>query len=123
MLEEAYKYVKFLQAQVSVLQAMPLQSATPPPPPCTSNPISDVISGYYDKHNNPSDNDAVWGELGKLNRQQLLQLVVNSPVAQTLLYSRGCCVYSREQLSLLQKLAEKSFWEQMKSASTFCSQY
>ncbi|XP_047306216.1 transcription factor bHLH52 [Impatiens glandulifera] len=90
MLEEAYKYVKFLQAQVSILQSMPYNSST-----CYSSSSSHVISPI------PGD---FYGGLGKLNRQQLLQVLVNSPVAQTLLYSRGCCVYSVEQLSLLREI-------------------
>lgn len=86
MLEEAYKYIKFLQAQVRALQSMPCESSFVP-----HNPIND--SGPL-------------GGLTRLNRQQLLQVLVNSPVAQTMLYSKGCCVFSREQLILLKKLAE-----------------
>ncbi|XP_027172052.1 transcription factor HEC1 [Coffea eugenioides] len=104
MLEEAYKYVKFLQAQISVLQTMPEKSSTA------------AISSSGGKSKNPSydvsssgvgENNVAWGDLGKLNRQQLLEVVVNSRVAQTALYSRGCCVYSTEQLVLLKKMAEK----------------
>ncbi|KAK6134807.1 hypothetical protein DH2020_031477 [Rehmannia glutinosa] len=81
VLEETYKYIKFLEAQVSVLQSMP----------------------NYDGGSIKESG----GDLGRLNRQQLLQVVVNSPVAQTLLYSNGCCVYSIEQLVLLKKNAER----------------
>ncbi|GFY99128.1 hypothetical protein Acr_13g0005290 [Actinidia rufa] len=95
MLEEAYKYVKFLQAQISVLQSMP----------------GDSSSSFATQ--NPSHFN-LFGGLGKLNRQQLLQVLVNSPVVQTTLYSKGCCVYSIEQLVLLKKIAErKALFQQM----------
>nr|WQQ41775.1 bHLH33 protein [Camellia japonica] len=94
MLEEAYKYVKFLQAQISVLQSMPCNSSS------------------FEAQNHGNVN--VIGGMGRLNRQQLLQVVVNSPVVQTILYSRGCCVYSMEQLVLLKKIAErKAIYQQM----------
>ncbi|KAI8010167.1 Transcription factor bHLH117 [Camellia lanceoleosa] len=94
MLEEAYKYVKFLQAQISVLQSMPCNSSS------------------FEAQNHGNVN--VIGGMGRLNRQQLLQVVVNSPVVQTTLYSRGCCVYSMEQLVLLKKIAErKAIYQQM----------
>lgn len=86
MLEEAYKYIKFLQAQIRALQSMP----------CDSNFVP----------HEPINDTGPFGGLTRLNRQQLLQVLVNSPVAQTMLYSRGCCVFSLEQLILLKKLAE-----------------
>ncbi|KAK2650669.1 hypothetical protein Ddye_018158 [Dipteronia dyeriana] len=88
MLEEAYKYVRFLQAQVRAIESMPLDS-------------SFVVQ-----------NDCDWAcfggrsGLGMLNRQQLLQVIVNSPGAQTTLYSQGFCVYSLEQLIFLNKLSQ-----------------
>ncbi|KAK9285074.1 hypothetical protein L1049_024259 [Liquidambar formosana] len=88
MLEEAYKYVKFLQAQISVLQSMPSEST-------------------FAAQQNSSGGIGEFGGLGRLNRQQLLQVLVNSPVAQTMLYSQGCCVFSVEQLVLLKKMAER----------------
>ncbi|KAL7000228.1 hypothetical protein U1Q18_001376 [Sarracenia purpurea var. burkii] len=94
VLEEAYKYVKFLQAQISVLQCMPCHSLS-----------------FTTK--SPS-NGNMFGGLGRLNRQQLLEVLVNSPVAQTILCSQGCCVYSIEQLILLKKMAErKALYQQM----------
>lgn len=86
MLEEAYKYVKFLQAQLAALHAMPSRSSLP-------NPVR-----------GDDDLSSVFGVLGRLNRNQLLQVLVNSPVAQTLLSSQGCCVFSVEQLDMLKKL-------------------
>ncbi|KAL7142251.1 hypothetical protein ABFS83_08G111500 [Erythranthe nasuta] len=71
VLEEAYKYIKFLRAQVSALQSMPRQST----------------------HTSGGGGE---GELGRLNRQQLMQVVVNSPVAQRQLYTNECCIYSVE---------------------------
>ncbi|KAI9176669.1 hypothetical protein LWI28_005735 [Acer negundo] len=88
MLEEAYKYVRFLQAQVRAIESMPLDS-------------SFVVQ-----------NDCDWAcfgggsGLGMLNRQQLLQVLVNSPGAQTTLYSQGFCVYSLEQLIFINKLSQ-----------------
>ncbi|KAI3465653.1 hypothetical protein Pfo_022316 [Paulownia fortunei] len=95
VLEEAHKYIKFLQAQVSVLQSMPFESGS--------------AAAAYGTTTNIGG-----GDLGRLNRQQLLQVVVNSPVAQTQLYSKGCCLYSVEQLVLLKKNAErKALYHQM----------
>lgn len=88
MLEEACKYVKFLQAQLLALQSMPCESA-----------ISTYSSNHYIT--------GVFGGLERLNRNQLLQVLVNSPVAQTMLCSQNCCVFSAEQLGLIQKIAEK----------------
>ncbi|GFP82482.1 transcription factor bhlh117 [Phtheirospermum japonicum] len=62
VLEEAYKYIKFLQAQVNVLQSMP----------CESNSSAAAATNIGGS-----------GNLGKLNRQQLLQVVVNSPAVET----------------------------------------
>ncbi|XP_019457500.1 PREDICTED: transcription factor HEC3-like [Lupinus angustifolius] len=42
-------------------------------------------------------------DLERLNRNQLLQVLVNSPVAQTMLCSQGFCVFSMEHLFLLTK--------------------
>nr|KYP44293.1 Transcription factor bHLH117 family [Cajanus cajan] len=85
LLEEAYKYVKFLQAQLRVLHSMPSTSASNNTPFLLQN----------------------GGVFQSLNRTQLLQVLVNSPVAQTMLYSQGFCVFSLEQLSLLRKLSER----------------
>ncbi|KAL5793975.1 hypothetical protein ACOSP7_002569 [Xanthoceras sorbifolium] len=88
MLEEAYKYVRYLQAQVRAIESMPLESSF------------------------VAQNDCDWAcfgggsGLGMLNRQQLLQVLVNSPGAQTMLYSQGFCVYSLEQLLLINKLSQ-----------------
>ncbi|KAL2474645.1 BHLH domain-containing protein [Abeliophyllum distichum] len=90
MLEETYKYIKFLQAQISVLQSMPRTAG------------------------NDENDGAYGGELGRLNRQQLLEVVVNSPVAQTVLCSKGFCVYSVEQFVMLKNNAERnSFFHHM----------
>ncbi|KAI5660719.1 hypothetical protein M9H77_20042 [Catharanthus roseus] len=97
VLEEAYKYVKFLQAQIRVLQSMPVYS--------TDSYSSSIANENLDEFG--------CGVLARLNRQQLLEVVMNSPVAQTVLYSRGYCVYSMEQLLLLKKMAEKAALEQM----------
>lgn len=95
MLEEAYKYVKFLQAQVRTLQSMPSDSVVIPPG--TSTAAADQ-----------EDIGAIFSALGRLTRNQLLQVIVNSPVAQTMLYSQGCCVFSVEQLDILNKFTSQS---------------
>lgn len=87
-LEEAYKYVRFLQAQVKSLQSMPLESSFAP---------QNELDGY---------GFGGVGGLDMLNRQQLLQVLVNSTVAQTMLYSKGFCVLSLEQLILMNKVGQ-----------------
>ncbi|XP_054814375.1 transcription factor bHLH117 [Prosopis cineraria] len=92
LLEEAYKYVKFLQAQFNALQCMP--------------PDSPFLSLRGASHSQSSLlNGDVFGDLERLNRNQVLQVLVNSPVAQTRLYSQGFCVLSVEQLTLLSSMA------------------
>ncbi|XP_073304984.1 uncharacterized protein [Primulina huaijiensis] len=95
VLEEAYKYIKFLQAQVSILQAMPNTGSDSHGGGATSSSLNRGIHGVVGDH------------LGRLNQQQLLQVLLHSPIAQTLLYSNGCCVYSLEQLLLLNNNAER----------------
>lgn len=90
MLEEAYKYVKFLQAQLRTLQSMPSDSTV----------IPRSASAAAADH---EDVGAMFSALGRLTRNQLLQVMVNSPVSQTMLYSQGCCVFSVEQLDILKK--------------------
>ncbi|KAI5412765.1 transcription factor bHLH117 [Lathyrus oleraceus] len=97
LFEEAYKYVKFLQAQISALQSMPSHSTA--------------------TYCGSGGDDSVFGELKKLNRKQTLQVVVNSPVAQTKLYSQGYCVFSMEQFSQLRKLSERRQQQQQQNRS------
>ncbi|XP_043697728.1 transcription factor bHLH7 [Telopea speciosissima] len=87
MLGEAYKYIKFLKAQLSMLESMPCESSLTFQTPA---------------------NVGEFAGLDRLNRQQLLQVLVNSPVAQTLLYSKGFCVVSFEQLLLLKQIADQT---------------
>ncbi|KAF8391451.1 hypothetical protein HHK36_023756 [Tetracentron sinense] len=91
MLEEAYKYIKFLKAQVSVLQSMSSESSFTSRIP--------VAAGDY-------------AGLEKLNRQQLLQVVLNSPVAQTMMCSKECCVVSLEQLLFLKNINGRKILQQ-----------
>ncbi|KAJ7948207.1 transcription factor bHLH [Quillaja saponaria] len=94
MLDEVYKYVKFLQAQLYALQSMPSDSA---------------IRTQNDGSANKWDiKDMCLYGLERLNRNQVLQVLVNSPVSQTMLYSQGSCVISVEQLALLNSLSEKT---------------
>lgn len=80
MLEEAKKYVKFLEAQVMAVQYMPVESYFH----CDS-PIS--------------------GAGG--SRQQLMQVLVNSRIVQERLYDKGLCVYSVEQMILMRRIVER----------------
>lgn len=93
-LEEAYKYVRFLQAQVKALYSMPLES---------SFALQNDLDGHRCER---------FGGLEMLNRQQILQVLVNSPVAQTMLYSKGFCILSLEQLILMNKLAQAKLFMQ-----------
>ncbi|KAL4620230.1 hypothetical protein ACB092_06G138300 [Castanea dentata] len=85
MMDEAHKYITFLQAQLKALQTMP--------PSSSSSSSSSFPSAHYE-----------FGGLERLTRNQVLRVLLNSRVAQTVLYSKGCCVVSVEQLDLLQKL-------------------
>jgi hypothetical protein len=104
LLEEAYKYVKFLQAQHSVLQSMPSHSTT---------------NNSYGGGNGGGAGGGVFGDLEMLNRNQALQVLVNSPVAQTKLCSQGYCVFSMEQFSLLRKLSERRQLQQQQQQRNF----
>ncbi|WJX73905.1 hypothetical protein P8452_57630 [Trifolium repens] len=105
LLEEAYKYVKFLQAQHSVLQSMPSHS----------NNYGGGIGG--------GAGGGVFGDLEMLNRNQALQVLVNSPVAQTKLCSQGYCVFSMEQFSLLRKLSERRQLQQQQQRNLALSDH
>ncbi|KAH6764665.1 hypothetical protein C2S51_015914 [Perilla frutescens var. frutescens] len=87
VLEEAYRYIKFLQAQVSALQSMPCQTTAAGGGGAATN--------------------IVGGDLGRLTRQQLLQVVTNSPAVQAQLCADSCCVFSVEQLLSMEKRAER----------------
>ncbi|KAL6540472.1 hypothetical protein OROMI_024355 [Orobanche minor] len=76
VLEETHKYIRFLEAQVSVLQSMPEEDCD------------------WETRGGGSRSTAT--ESG---------VMVNSPAAQKLLYYNGCCIYSLEQLALLKKNA------------------
>ncbi|MED6205013.1 hypothetical protein PIB30_014010 [Stylosanthes scabra] len=103
LFEQAYTYVKFLQAQVSVLQSMPYHTPPPPPPSSFNNGGRGCVFGF--------------GDLERLSRNQLLQVLVNSSVAQTVMSSQGLCVFSMEQLELLTKLSERRLLLQSMNAN------
>nr|QDH08985.1 transcription factor bHLH52-like isoform X3 [Cymbidium sinense] len=85
MLEEACKYVKFLEAQVTVLEAMPAVSSFMP----SSIPPGNAFG------------------LHRLTRQQLLQVMVTSAMVQDILYKKGFCVVSAEQVAILRQAMER----------------
>ncbi|KAM5580748.1 transcription factor bHLH117 [Rosa sericea] len=91
MLEAAHGYVRFLQAQVAALRAMPIVASDS----ACSLPVltrGGVGGGTGDAE-----------VLSRLSRSQLLQVAVNSPVAQMRMSDLGRCVFSVEQLALLNK--------------------
>ncbi|CAA7392115.1 unnamed protein product [Spirodela intermedia] len=90
MLEEARNYVKFLEAQVTVLQCMPVESRFSCPPPSSYATSASVLRG-----------------LERLTRQQLLHVMVRSPLVQDKLCGRGLCVFSVEQVILMRQAAER----------------
>ncbi|XP_010928474.1 uncharacterized protein [Elaeis guineensis] len=85
MLQEAHKYVQFLEAQVTALQTMPCSSGFAP---------VHLPAGRF-------------RGLELLNRQQLLQVMMNSPVVQDMLYQKGLCVFSAEQVAALRQAEEQ----------------
>lgn len=85
MLEEAKKYVLFLQAQVNSLKTMPTESRF------TESRVRVKISRGI-------------GELTKLSRQQLLRVVVNSPAAQIVMADEGWCLATAEQVELMKRI-------------------
>ncbi|KAI4334069.1 hypothetical protein L6164_018806 [Bauhinia variegata] len=91
LFEEAYKYVKFLKAQLYALQSMPSVSDSDSSTSLTNN----------------TANGLLFGDLERLSRTQVLQVLVNSPVAQTMLYAQGLCVFSVEQLTLLKNISDR----------------
>lgn len=84
LLEEAHKYIRFLEAQVTALQTMPAQLT----------PANAGIRGV-------GRSSVLFGGLEMLNRQQMLQVMVNSAAVQNLLYKKECCVFSSEQVAEL----------------------
>ncbi|KAL0718998.1 hypothetical protein Bca4012_068321 [Brassica carinata] len=88
ILEETRKYIAFLQSQIASLRWMPLESVYPAKPGVevreTTNPLV------------------------SLTRQQILQVIANSPGSRNVLYSRGVCVFSYEQLLSVKMMAEST---------------
>ncbi|MQL68095.1 hypothetical protein Taro_000419 [Colocasia esculenta] len=90
-LEEARKYVKFLEAQVAALQCMPSESRFACPPPSSYAAAAlPTLRG-----------------LERLTRQQLLHVLVRSPLVQGKLCERGLCVFATEQVILMRQAAER----------------
>lgn len=90
ILEETHKYITFLQAQIAALRWMPLESVY-----CTGDERTTDL-------------------LKSLTRQQILQVLANSPGARTELYTRGVCVFSYEQLLSLKMMSQsaRNLWKQ-----------
>ncbi|VYS58207.1 unnamed protein product [Arabidopsis thaliana] len=81
-LEESHKYIKFLQSQIASLRWMPLESV-------------------YNTAGEVGESDL----LKSLTRQQILQVLANSPGSRNVLSSRGVCVFSYEQLLSLKTMS------------------
>lgn len=81
-LEETHKYITFLHSQIASLRWMPLDSVYP------TKPREETTS-----------------LLNSLTRQQLLQVLANSPGSRNVLYKQGVCVFSYEQLLSLKMMA------------------
>ncbi|KFK39507.1 hypothetical protein AALP_AA3G252700 [Arabis alpina] len=86
ILEETHKYITFLQSQIASLFWMPLDSAY-----STTTTVDHVRETQL---------------LKSLTRQQILQVIANSPGARTELYTRGLCVFSYEQLLSLKMMTQ-----------------
>lgn len=98
ILEETHKYITFLHSQIASLRWMPLDSVYPAKPP-----------GEEEEEAGGEGNSL----LKSLTRQQLLQVIANSPGSRNVLYTQGVCVFSYEQLLSLQMMAEstRNFWK------------
>ncbi|PRQ52893.1 putative transcription factor bHLH family [Rosa chinensis] len=89
-LEAAHRYVRFLQAQVAALQAMPIVASD------SAGSLPVLTRGV-------GGGSGEVEVLSTLSRSQMLQVAVNSPVAQMRMSDLGRCVFSVEQLALLNK--------------------
>ncbi|EOA32787.1 hypothetical protein CARUB_v10016096mg [Capsella rubella] len=82
ILEEVHKYIKFLQSQIASLRWMPLESVY--------NTAGEVGEPNL---------------LKSLTRQQILQVLANSPGSRNVLSTRRVCVFSYEQLLTLKAMS------------------
>ncbi|KAG2306557.1 hypothetical protein Bca4012_084447 [Brassica carinata] len=89
ILEETHKYITFLQSQIASLRWMPLDSVYP------TKPGEEEVGGTSSL-------------LKSLTRQQLLQVIANSPGSRNVLYKQGVCVFSYEQLLSVKMMAEST---------------
>ncbi|XP_074562783.1 uncharacterized protein LOC141819347 [Curcuma longa] len=87
LLEEAHKYVRFLEAQVAALRTMP-DTAAFAAAHVSSGRGGDLLA------------------LEQLNRQQMLRVLVNSPRVQERLYDKDLCVFAAEQVTALRRSAD-----------------
>ncbi|KAI4384988.1 hypothetical protein MLD38_003065 [Melastoma candidum] len=90
MLEQAYKYVRYLEAQVLALLTM--QLCTPDERGLCSG-VSGGGTGEIERRMIES--------VGRLSRKEVVEAVVNSGTAQKVLYEEGLCLVSEEQVRVL----------------------
>ncbi|CAH8386223.1 unnamed protein product [Eruca vesicaria subsp. sativa] len=88
-LEETHKYITYLQSQIASLRWMPLESV-------------------YPTHPREQDVGGTNALLKSLTRQQLLQVIANSPGSRNVLYTRRVCVFSYEQLLSVRMMADSA---------------
>ncbi|KAJ0264686.1 Transcription factor bHLH117 [Hirschfeldia incana] len=87
ILEETHKYITFLHSQIDSLRWMPLDSVYPA--------REQEVGGANSL-------------LKSLTRQQILQVIANSPGSRNVLYTQGLCVFSYEQIRTLKMMAGSS---------------
>uniref|UniRef100_UPI001CB9092A transcription factor bHLH117-like n=1 Tax=Erigeron canadensis TaxID=72917 RepID=UPI001CB9092A len=100
---EASKYIKYLKAQIKVLEAMPTVGDNHG----YNGSCSGSNFGGDESDSSGGDVDGCGGKLRKLKRGELLEVLVNSKSAQRMMCSIGFCVYSVEQKLLLKELDDK----------------
>ncbi|KAI4383282.1 hypothetical protein MLD38_009139 [Melastoma candidum] len=86
MLEKAYKYVRYLEAQVLALLTMRL---------CTLDERCVIGGGTGETERRLIESMAL------LSRKELVEAVVNSGTAQKVMYEEGLCLVSEEQVRFL----------------------
>lgn len=107
MLEEACKYIKFLEAQVKALSSMRLPAALP------------AFGGGHPA----SFAAAVPRLLEELSQEQVLEMMVNSEKTQAVLSEKGWCVVSLEQAEVLKSALQSLLLKQKLTASSQMTQH
>lgn len=107
MLEEACKYIKFLEAQVKALSSMRRPAALP----------------AFGCGHPGSFEAAVPRVLEELSQEQVLEMMVNSEKTQAVLSEKGWCVVSLEQAEMLKSALQSLLLKQKLMASSQMTQH